>query len=82
MPRHPSATELTEKRTQAAKHFANPNGSRTAEFSASRHWWNGSQWRDKRQSFRAGPGTNEWISDDDSVTMRTYQFRTGATPIG
>ncbi len=79
MPRQPGATEQLDRRTQHAKHWANPNGSRTAEFSAGMHWWNGSQWREKAQSFRAGPGTAEWISDDDGVTLRTYQVGQGGS---
>jgi hypothetical protein len=77
MPRHPGATEILEGRTRPAKHWLNPDGTRTAEFSAGMHWWNGSQWLDKRQEFRAGSGPNEWISDSDGVTMRTYQVGQG-----
>src|SRR5215212_10216386 len=80
MPRHPNAVELTERRTWNARHYQNPDGTMSAEFSVgARHYRAipGGRWLEKSPSFRAGPGNAEWISDESDVTMRTYQVGTG-----
>ena len=77
MPRQAEAAELANLRGRNAKHFLNPDGTRTAEFAPLTHWWNGSGWADKVQSFHPGSQTAEWVSDSDEVTVRTYQVGQG-----
>ncbi len=72
--------ELNELRTRESKHFLNDDGTATAEISiGSRHYQaaSGGPWLDKKQQFRVGLGTAEWISDESDVIMRTYQTGTG-----
>jgi hypothetical protein len=72
MPRHANTTEVVSKRTRAAKHFENPDGTFTAELSPDAHYWDGISWKDNRPGFVAGAGSNEWVSANSGVTMRTY----------
>lgn len=74
------AVELAGLRTKNAKHFRKPDGTRMGVFSVGSIHYQAQPdgpLLDKKESFRVGPGTAEWISDESDVTMRTYQVGQG-----
>lgn len=82
MPPSPQAVEQIDKRTSNVKHYKNPDGSMSAVISGGPIHYKATQggpWLNKRQQFAAGPGTNEWISSESDVTMRTYQVGSGGS---
>lgn len=74
MPPKVGAVERVDKRARSAKHYRNPDGTYSAVFSTGAMHYQATpqgEWLDKKHQFRAG-ATNEWISDESDVTMRTF----------
>jgi hypothetical protein len=68
--------ELLERRTKTAKHYRNDDATFTGEFSGGAIHYQaipGGPWLDKRQRFTVGPGTDEWVSLESDVSVRTYK---------